>query len=159
MEHEEGRRHELNGRLPLDASVCDPAVANLACLPAVVDAAAATLGVPQPELIRLHQTPVAVATYASEADGERVDENYEGYHVDWPQKVKQLLHPSHPTTMAEALSGVLCCSTVEPRGGAFMVRSGSHAVVERHLRGGDRDMLERLLAQDMSVLEPELRTH
>jgi hypothetical protein len=164
MEHEEGRQHELNGRLPLDASVCDPAVANLACLPAVVDVAAATLGIPQPKL-RLNQTSVAVATYVSEPGGERVDENYEGFHVDWPQEVKRLVDRDDPTTMAEALasgsaalSGVLCCSTVEPRGGAFMVRSGSHAVIERHLRSGDRTMLERLLAQDMTVVESELGT-
>ena len=198
MEAEDGRHHEPNGRLPLDASVCDGSLANLPCAPAVVAAVSAVLGAPQAE-VRLNNTSVAVATWLSEPGGERVDDNHEGFHVDWPQAVKRLLdtvfapkilrfqfknarktwklplisslcrlkdrswHQEQPSTIAECLasaagtlSGVLSCSAVSTRGGAFMVRSGSHAVVRRHLETGDNDTLERLLAQDLSVLEPEL---
>ena len=92
-----------------------------------------------------------------------MDDNYEGYHVDWSQAAKLLLDAEQPSTMAECLataartlSGVLSCSAVETKGGAFMVRSGSHAVVRRHLSAGGRDTIERLLAQDFGALEPEL---
>jgi hypothetical protein len=116
--------------------------------------------VPLAEL-RLYNTPTPVATWVSEQRGERVDDDYEGYHVDWSQAAKLLLDAEQPSTIAECLataartlSGVLSCSAVETKGGAFMVRSGSHAVVRRHLSAGGRDTIERLLAQDFGALEP-----
>jgi ectoine hydroxylase-related dioxygenase (phytanoyl-CoA dioxygenase family) len=127
---------QLNGRKALMAQFCEPHLANFAGHPRLIEAADALLGSP----LRIHQAPVPVATHKSPPGAENFDL---GYHVDWPH------NPPEPGD-ERYVNCVLHFSTVEPGGGAFMLRPGSHQFVEQYL--ADPALRARVLAQDFNNL-------
>ena len=127
---------QLNGRKALLAQFCEPRLANLAGHPRLIEAADALLDSP----LRIYQTPVPVATHKSPPGTENFDL---GYHVDWPH------NPTEPGDK-RYVNCVLHFSTVEPGGGAFMLRPCSHRFVEQCLE--DLALRARVLAQDFNNL-------
>ena len=125
---------QLNGRKALMAEFCEPRLAVFATHPRLIEAADALLGSP----FRICQTSAVVATHKSPPGAENFDL---GYHVDWPH------NPPEPGD-ERYVNCVLHFSTVEPGGGAFMLRPGSHRFVEQCLE--DSALRARVLAQDFN---------
>ncbi len=127
---------QLNGRKALTGQFCEPRLANFAGHPRLIEAAEALLGSP----LRIHCTPIPVATYKSPPGAEALDP---GYHVDWPHNLPEPGDERY-------VNCVLHFSTVEPGGGAFMLRPGSHRFVKQCLE--DPALRARVLAQDFNGL-------
>lgn len=128
--------NDRNGRKTLITDYCDPQLSNIAGHPRLVAAAEQLTG----PLFLIHGTSSPVATYKSPPGAERFSL---GYHVDWPHKPPK-------SGDDRFLNCALHFSTVEPGGGALMVRPGSHRFVEQHL--DDPTLGQRMLDQDFNDL-------
>lgn len=126
----------LNGRKQLRSLCGVPRLTNLAGQPVLVDVVEALLGQP----FRLIGTSIPAVTYKSPPGHEDFSL---GYHVDWPNCPPKPGDDRH-------LNGVLHFGTVEPGGGAFMIRPGSHRLVEQYLN--DPDLRKRALDQEFQNL-------
>ena len=123
-----------NGRKTLIADYTDPQLSNLAGHPRLIAAVAQLTG----PYFLINSTSAPVITYKSPPGHERFDE---GYHVDWPN------NPPLPGD-DRFVNGVVHFTTVEPGGGAFMVRPGSHRLVADSL--ADPALRQRMLDQDFN---------
>tara|TARA_A100001037_G_C15029499_1_gene580189 strand:+ start:50 stop:844 length:795 start_codon:yes stop_codon:yes gene_type:complete len=123
-----------NGRKTLIADYTDPQLSNLAGHPRLIAAVAQLTG---PHFL-INSTSAPVITYKSPPGHERFDE---GYHVDWP---------NNPPLAGDDrfVNGVVHFTTVEPGGGAFMVRPGSHRLVADSL--ANPALRQRMLDQDFN---------
>ncbi len=128
---------QLNGRKALKGEYCEPRLSNLAGHPRVVEAAETLSG----GSTRICCTSCPVVTHKSPPGAERFEV---GDHVDWPN------NPPEPGD-EKYLNCVLHFSAVEPGGGAFILRPGSHHFVQKCL--ADPDLRERALAQKFKEMD------
>jgi ectoine hydroxylase-related dioxygenase (phytanoyl-CoA dioxygenase family) len=125
-----------NGRKTLISDHTDPLLSNLAGQPRLLAAVERLIG----STFLLWTTSAPVITYKSPPGAERFEL---GYHVDW--------HNNPPQAGDERfVNCALHFSTVEPNGGALMVRPGSHRFVVDNL--DNPELRQRMLDQDFTDL-------
>ena len=132
-----GTGAEMNGRKALRGEHYEPRLSNLAGHPRLIEAANILLG----GAVRICHTSCPVVTYKSPPGAEQFGTSD---HVDWPHT------PPEPGD-ENYVNCVLHFSTVEPGGGAFIVRPGSHHFVWKCLE--DPDLRERALAQEFKEMD------
>ena len=128
---------QMNGRKALGGGNCEPRLSNLAGHPRLIEAANILLGGP----VRICHTSCPVVTYKSPPGAEQFGTSD---HVDWPHT------PPEPGD-ENYVNCVLHFSTVEPGGGAFIVRPGSHHFVQKCLE--DPELRERAVAQEFKEMD------
>ena len=128
---------ETNGRKALRGEHCEPRLSNLAGHPRLIEAANILSDSP----VRICHTSCPVVTYKSPPGAEQFGTSD---HVDWPHT------PPEPGD-ENYVNCVLHFSTVEPGGGAFIVRPGSHRFVQKCLE--DPELRERALAQEFKEMD------
>ena len=128
---------EKNGRKALRGEHCEPRLSNLAGHPPLIKTAEMLLGSP----VRICHTSCPVVTYKSPPGAEQFGTSD---HVDWPHT------PPEPGD-ENFVNCVLHFSTVEPGGGAFILRPGSHHFVQKCL--ADPALRERALAQEFKNMD------
>ena len=133
-----GTGGELNGRKALRGDYCEPRLSNLAGHPRLIEAAEMLLGGPATNLPHL-------------MSGGHVQEPAGGRAV-WNQRSCGLAAHS-PRTRAMRNTSTVCytSATVEPSGGAFILRPGSHHFVQRCLE--NPDLRERAVAQEFKGMD------
>ena len=132
-----GTGGELNGRKALRGDYCAPRLSNLAGHPRLIEAAEMLLGGP----LRICHTSCPVVTYKSPPGAEQFGTSD---HVDWPHT------PPEPGD-EKYVNCVLHFSTVEPSGGAFILRPGSHHFVQKCLE--DPELRGRAVAQEFKEMD------
>lgn len=132
-----GTGAEMNGRKALGGGNCEPRLSNLAGHPRLIEAAEMLLG----GAVRICHTSCPAVTYKSPPGAEQFGTSD---HVDWPHT------PPEPGD-ENYVNCVLHFSTVEPGGGAFILRPGSHRFVRECLE--DPDLRERALAQEFKNMD------
>ena len=132
-----GTGTEMNGRKALGGGHCEPRLSNLAGHPRLIEAGEMLLGGP----LRICHTSCPAVTYKSPPGAEQFGASD---HVDWPHT------PPEPGD-ENYVSCVLHFSTVEPGGGAFIVRPGSHHFVQKCLE--DPELRERAMAQEFKEMD------
>ena len=132
-----GTGAEMNGRKALGGGHCEPRLSNLAGQPRLIEAAEMLMDSP----IRICHTSCPVVTYKSPPGAEQFGASD---HVDWPHT------PPEPGD-ENYVSCVLHFSTVEPGGGAFIVRPDSHRFVQKCLE--DPGLRERAMAQEFREMD------
>ena len=128
---------EINGRKALRGEYCEPRLSNLAGHPRLIEAAEMLLGGP----LRICHTSIPVVTYKSPPGAEQFGTSD---HVDWPHT------PPEPGD-EKYVNCVLHFSTVEPSGGAFILRPGSHHFVQKCLE--DPELRGRAVAQEFKQMD------
>ncbi|MDE0299492.1 MAG: phytanoyl-CoA dioxygenase family protein [Candidatus Poribacteria bacterium] len=132
-----GTGAEMNGRKALRGEHCEPRLSNLAGHPRLVEAAEMLMG----SGVRICHTSCPVVTYKSPPGAEQFGTSD---HVDWPHTPPE---PGDETYV----NCVLHFSTVEPGGGAFIVRPGSHRFVQECL--DDPELREQVVAQGFKEMD------
>ena len=128
---------DMNGRKALRGEHCEPRLSNLAGHPRLIEAAEMLLDGP----VRICHTSCPAVTYKSPPGAEQFGTSD---HVDWPHT------PPEPGD-ENFVNCVLHFSTVEPGGGAFILRPGSHRFVRKCLE--DPELRERALAQEFKNMD------